>query len=276
MGRTPQVSVVIPSYNSAPFLRQTLESVRRQTFTDWEIVVVDDCSTDASPALVEDMARRDVRVRLLRLARNAGRPAVPRNAGVQAARGAYVAFLDADDLWHPQKLELQMQAMREHGVRFVSTDIHRFRNEAEVAGPLASRLGRETAATAIDHRRLLRKNSIPTSSVLVERALLLHRPFIEDPRYKAIEDYHCWLNIHQHDIDRSCKLGVPLVYYRLAQSSISKSKARMFGKNYLLYSEYLVNGRGLGLRKYFYLGTYVWGSLADRLGRMLSRSVAYP
>lgn len=272
MGREPQVSVVIPSYNSAPYLRQTLESVRRQTFPDWEIIVVDDCSTDMSPGLVEDLARRDERVRLLRLERNAGRPAVPRNAGVQAARGTYVAFLDADDLWHPQKLEIQMQVMREHGVRFVSSAVYRFRDEAEISRLREFRIDRETAATttAIDHRRLLRKNSIPTSSVLAERTLLAHQPFIEDSRYKAIEDYHCWLNIHQHEIDRSCKLRVPLVYYRLTQSSISKSKARMFGKNYLLYSEYLVNGQGLGIRKYLYLGTYIWCSLIDRIGRLLA------
>lgn len=275
MDHSPLVSVVIPSFNSERYIRQTIESVRSQSLTDWELIVVDDGSTDGSPALVENYASNDSRIRLLRLERNAGRPAVPRNVGVRAARGQYVAFLDADDLWHPQKLELQIAALRGQRVRFVSANIYRFRDETGIAQPLNTRPDREVAVATVDHGRLLRKNSIPTSSVLAEKAILMRQPFIEDPRYKAIEDYHCWLNIHQHEIDRSCKLCVPLVYYRLAQSSISKSKTRMLGKNYLLYSEYVVNGKRLGIRKYLYLGTYVWCSLVDRLGRMLRRSAAY-
>lgn len=266
MAHPPQVSVVIPSFNSERYIRQTVESVRRQTFTDWELIVVDDGSTDGSPAIVETSAGQDDRIRLVRLERNAGRPAVPRNAGVRAAQGAYVAFLDADDLWHPQKLEIQLRHMRACGVRFSSTETRHFRDTPVAAMPRTVSFD-DLAVTAVDHRRLLRKNIIPTSSVVTERALLERNPFIEDPRYKAIEDYHCWLTLHQHEIGFSHKLLAPLVYYRLADSSISRSKFAMLRKNYMLYSEYRVGGERLGLRKYLYLGTYAWLSLADRLSR---------
>ncbi len=269
MAHIPLVSVVIPSFNSERYIRQTVESVRRQTLADWELIVVDDGSTDDSPAIVESLARQDERIRLVRLGRNAGRPAVPRNAGVRAARGVYVAFLDADDLWHPQKLDIQLRHMRACGVRFSSTETQHFRDMPVAATPSAGRFD-GFAVTAVDHRRLLRKNIIPTSSVVAERALLERYPFIEDPRYKAIEDYHCWLTLHQHEIGFSHKLLAPLVYYRLAESSISRSKLAMLRKNYMLYSEYRVGGEGLGLRKYFYLGTYAWFSLADRLARRLA------
>lgn len=266
MAHTPLVSVVIPSFNSERYIRQTVESVRRQTLTDLELIAVDDGSTDGSPAIAESFAGQDDRIRLVRLERNAGRPAVPRNAGVRAARGAYVAFLDADDLWHPQKLEIQLRHMRACGVRFTSTETRHFRDTPSIGAPRTVSFD-DIAVAAVDHRRLLRKNIIPTSSVVAERALLERYPFIEDPRYKAIEDYHCWLTLHQHEIGFSHKLLAPLVYYRLADSSISRSKLAMLRKNYMLYSEYRVGGERLGLRKYFYLGTYAWLSLADRFSR---------
>lgn len=270
MGHDPLVSVVIPSFNSERYIRQTIASVRNQSLTDWELIVVDDCSTDGSPALVENDVRGDSRIRLLRLECNAGRPAVPRNAGVKAARGRYVAFLDADDLWHPQKLELQTDLMRNQGIQFTSTATRWFRNEPEVVEASTNTIKDSPAIRKITHSRLLCKNIIPTSSVVVEREILVHHPFIEDPRYKAIEDYHCWLTIHQHDIEYSCKFDAPLVYYRLAETSISKSKTLMLRKNYMLYSEYRVDGQPLGVRKLFYLATYAWFSLADRLVRSLS------
>ncbi len=266
MVHDPLVSVVVPSFNSERYIRQTIESVRRQTLTDWELLVVDDGSTDNSPATVEALAGQDDRIRLVRLGRNAGRPAVPRNVGVRAARGAYVAFLDADDLWHPQKLDIQLRHMRACGARFSSTETRHFRDTPVAVTSPAGRLD-GFAVIAVDHRRLLRKNIIPTSSVVAERALLERHPFIEDPRYKAIEDYHCWLTLHQHEIGFSHKLLAPLVYYRLADSSISRSKLAMLRKNYMLYSEYRVGGEHLGLRKYFYLGTYAWLSFADRFSR---------
>lgn len=262
----PQVSVVIPSFNSEPYIHQTLESVRGQTFADWELIVVDDGSTDGSPAVVESFSGQDPRIRLLRLGRNTGRPAVPRNAGVRAARGTYVAFLDADDGWHPRKLDIQLRHMSACGVHFSSTETRHFRGTPTIATPSTASFDGIPVVT-VDHRRLLRKNVIPTSSVVVERALLVKHPFIEDPRYKAIEDYHCWLNIHQHEVAFSHKLLAPLVYYRLADSSISRSKLAMLRKNYMLYSEYRVGGERLGLRKYLYLGTYAWFSLADRFSR---------
>lgn len=269
MGHDPLVSVVIPSFNSECYIRQTIASVRNQSLTDWELIVVDDCSTDDSPTLVENLIREDGRIRLLRLERNAGRPAVPRNAGVRAARGRYVAFLDADDLWHPQKLELQIGLMRSQGVRFTSTATRWFRNESETVEASANAVKDTPPIKKITHARLLCKNVIPTSSVVAEREVLTRHPFIEDPRYKAIEDYHCWLTIHQHEIASSCWFNAALVYYRLAETSISKSKAAMLRKNYMLYSEYRVDGQPLGMRKFFYLGTYACFSFADRLVRSL-------
>src|SRR5512147_1419439 len=100
---SPTVSVITPAYNAERFIAQTLDSVLAQTHGDWELVVADDSSTDGTASIAEDYARRDGRIRLLRMPGNQGQgPA--RNAALGVAHGDFVAFLDADDLWDPEKL----------------------------------------------------------------------------------------------------------------------------------------------------------------------------
>ncbi|MBI3736368.1 glycosyltransferase family 2 protein, partial [Candidatus Sumerlaeota bacterium] len=108
----PTVTVIIPAFNSAPYLRATLESVRAQTFQNWELILSDDGSTDDTVSIAETFAREDPRIRVLR--NPAGRnPAVRRNDGMRQGRGEYFAFLDSDDLWLPEKLQAQLDAMRQ-------------------------------------------------------------------------------------------------------------------------------------------------------------------
>lgn len=271
MQGVPKVSIVVPNYNGEAYLRETIESVQAQTFSDWEMIVVDDGSTDASAAIVREYSARDPRVRLLALGRNYGCPAIPRNFGIEAARGDYIAFLDSDDLWHPRKLEIQLAHLARSGTRFVSSRMRDFRKSVEISHLIADPEPAEKCRTRrIEHVTLLRKNIIPTSSVVAAREILRRHPFVDDPRYKAIEDYLCWLKIHQHEIPYSDKLLVNLVYYRRTQSSISRSKFAMFRKNYLLFSEYRLNGRFLGVERFFYLGSYVYLSLLDAMRRTLS------
>ena len=103
--KIPLVSVVIPMYNSAKFIAQTLESLLNQTMTDFEVVVVDDCSTDNSVEVVESFVDRLKRLHVIKLPKNSGAPGIPRNVGIQFARGKYIAFLDSDDLYTKTALE---------------------------------------------------------------------------------------------------------------------------------------------------------------------------
>ncbi|MCX6924469.1 MAG: glycosyltransferase family 2 protein, partial [Verrucomicrobia bacterium] len=118
---SPTCSIVITSYNNAGVIGDAIHSVRAQTFRDWELLVVDDHSSDKTVAILEKALEGIPRARLIRLATNSGGPAQPRNVGVAASRGRYIAFLDADDLWHPLKLEVQLEAVRQAGVEFIST-----------------------------------------------------------------------------------------------------------------------------------------------------------
>ena len=126
------VSVIVPCYNCEAYLSTTLGSVLTQTHRELELIVVDDASTDGSAGLVEQFALQDPRVRLMRMPRNAGAPAAPRNLGTREARGEWIAYLDADDIWHPRKLELQLQALRDHGGDMCSTRMTDFRHECEI------------------------------------------------------------------------------------------------------------------------------------------------
>ena len=111
---SPLVSVIVGVYNKERFVGECLRSVLSQAYTNWELIVVDDVSTDGSLAEVERVVGSDSRVRILRRERNSGLPAVARNEGIRAARGKYVAFLDADDLWKPEKLAVQTAYMESH------------------------------------------------------------------------------------------------------------------------------------------------------------------
>ena len=105
------VSIITPSFNSSRFLQETVDSVLSQTYQDWEMIIVDECSRDDSYDLAQENARRDPRIMARRLKENCG-PAVARNTAIEMAKGQYIAFLDSDDIWLPQKLDKQIAFMR--------------------------------------------------------------------------------------------------------------------------------------------------------------------
>ena len=111
------VSIITPVYNCGKYIKDTLLSVQHQTFSDWEMVIVDDCSNDDTMQIVRDFALKDERIRYFCNERNSG-AAVSRNKALREARGEWIAFLDGDDVWKPEKLERQLAFMIEHGYAF--------------------------------------------------------------------------------------------------------------------------------------------------------------
>jgi hypothetical protein len=185
---SPTVSVIIPVYNRARLVREAVESVRAQTFGDFELIVVDDGSTDETPAVLAEIAAStpDGRLRVRRIAHD-GHPGAVRNRAAEQARGRYLAFLDADDLWRPQKLELQLAL---HGSARISH-----------TRELWLRNGREISQRGMNHARegevfadALGKCTIGPSTVILERRLFEESGgFRED--LEIAEDYELWLRI---------------------------------------------------------------------------------
>ena len=109
------VSIIMPTYNCGAFIAETIAAVQAQTHSRWELIVVDDCSTDDTTDVVGALAKDDPRIRYVRLETNSG-AAMARNRAMELAQGRYMAFLDSDDLWHPDKLRRQINFMTSHGV----------------------------------------------------------------------------------------------------------------------------------------------------------------
>ena len=120
MAKRELVSIVMPLYNCAALVEASIASVQAQTYENWELLVVDDCSTDGSYGVVETMAQADFRIRLLQNKENSG-AAVSRNYALAEAKGRWIAFLDSDDLWLPEKLSKQVAFMEETGCHFSYT-----------------------------------------------------------------------------------------------------------------------------------------------------------
>ena len=189
----PTVSVVVPAYNREGTLPRTLDSVLAQTFEDFEVLVVDDGSADGTAAVAEAYAGRDDRVRLLRQPKNAGVSAA-RNRGLREARGEFVAFLDSDDEWLPEKLARQVERFRQ-----VPDDVG-----VVYCGVETVREGGAVWTFVPEHRgdvygRLLVRNALHAgaSCVVVRRSVVESAGFF-DEGIPAIEDYEYWLRIARH------------------------------------------------------------------------------
>lgn len=220
----PVVSVVIPVYNGEASIGETLASACEQSVRDIEILVVDDCSRDATAAIVQQHAERDRRVRYLRMPANSGGPAGPRNRGVEEARGEWIALCDADDLWDPLKLELQLACVRSHQCDLVCTGIVDFHHGDLPARPGASR-GAVAHVATITLRAMLFKNRVATSSVMCRRESILRvGGFDTDRALVAVEDYDLWLRMLDTTGARMLRLDLPLVDYRRLPGSISRNK----------------------------------------------------
>lgn len=128
------VSIVMPTYNSAQYIGQAIESVQQQSYTNWELLVVDDCSTDDTELLIRGLMQKDERIYYTRLDVNSG-AAVARNTALRQAKGRYIAFLDADDQWTFNKLKCQLSFMQENGYAFTYTAFHRSDKPVRISGP---------------------------------------------------------------------------------------------------------------------------------------------
>ncbi|MDD1698356.1 MAG: glycosyltransferase [Methanoregula sp.] len=211
----PLVSVVIPTYNRLAILNNTLESVFSQSFSDFEVIVIDDGSTESFDPLVKQYEDRVTFIRLP----HSGLPSIARNCGMKKAKGQYVAFLDSDDLWLKEKLKIQVQVFSDHPeIALVCSDAYILKPGSEEKMD-KSYLNDRNAKTGFLLDDLINNNFIITSTCTV-RLDVLHKigGFSEDPVFRGIEDYELWLRIaRQYQMQY---LPIPLAVYRDAENSL--------------------------------------------------------
>ena len=179
------VSVIMPAYNASAYIEAAIRSVMAQTHTRWELLVIDDCSTDDTCAVVERLAAEDDRIRLIRNPHNSG-VAATRNRGLELCEGAYVAFLDSDDVWHPNKLERQIQTAQQQQAQLVYTSYA----IVDMQGHPCKKP--YLVPAAVDFPDLLKENVIGCSTVLMTADLAKRYRFITGFFH---EDYCLWLDI---------------------------------------------------------------------------------
>lgn len=259
----PRISIVVPVYNAEKYIAETLEAIAAQSFTDFDVHVVDDCSTDDSAAIVEEWCARDARFHYHRSPSNFGGPAGPRNLGIAASTGEFIAFCDADDIWAPHKLETQLAVAEVSGAAVVSAVIRDFVDGDPL--PTFQKPATPVPTTSISHAKLLIKNWIALSSVVARRsALSAAGPFNPARTHVAVEDFDMWLRITGMG-GKVVRVGAPLVHYRKLPSSISASKSMMIRKALNIIGEdYARRGKG-GLFRMLrpvhwmlYVGTSAW------------------
>ncbi|MYL49261.1 glycosyltransferase [Halobacillus litoralis] len=220
-----KVSVITPSYNSANFILEAIESVQSQTYTNWEMVIVDDCSNDHSVELIEAKQSEDKRIKLIKLTRNRG-PAYARNQAILAAGGKYLAFLDSDDCWLPQKLEKQISFMHKNDFSFSYT-AYRIMLEAGKLTEIVFHVPRQ-----ITYKDLLKNTAIGTLTVVLNQEKLGR---VQMPLYRdCSEDYGLWMSILSQGVT-AYGLNEELSLYRKCNESLSSNKWKSARKTWNTY-----------------------------------------
>ena len=235
------VSVIMPVHNAEKYLDESIGSVLRQTYPHWELLIVDDCSTDKSPAIIAGYAVQDSRIRYYKTSSPSGSPCLPRNRGIKAAKGRFIAFLDSDDCWLPTKLEEQLPLFEKPDVGIVYSDYEKMsengeRNQRVVKAP-----------SCANYRQLLLGNVIGCLTAVYDTAKV-GKVYFENHSH---EDYILWLSILKKGYVAQ-NSGKVSACYRVREHSVSSNKLKALSWQWDIYR----NVEKIGLLKAVYCFTH--------------------
>lgn len=220
------VSIVTPVYKAERFIEQTILSVQAQTYRQWELLLVDDCSPDQSSAIIGRLAKDDHRIRHIQLTKNGG-AAVARNEGISLARGEFLAFLDADDYWMSDKLERQLQFMAKMKADFVFASIQPVDENGQVLKAPTF------VPTEVDYHYLLSHTVIATSTVLLRRSAV---GSFRMPLRRGGQDYATWLMLLRK-VKHAYGQQECLTKYRVTSGSLSSNKLSSVKQVYTIQTQ---------------------------------------
>ena len=209
-----KVSIIVPMYNAEKFIGKTIESVLAQTYQNWEMLIMNDVSTDNSLAIVSLYAKKDERIKIVNTEKNAG-VVKGRNFLIDLASGKYIAFLDADDYWHNEKLEKQIKFMKEKNASISCTEYTRVKENEEKINDVIIK-------EEISYNDMLKNNYLGCLTVIYDAKKIGKRYFKE---LEKNEDYVLWLEIVK-DVNTIYGLKENLAYYRVLDNSRSSNKVK--------------------------------------------------
>ena len=220
------VSIITPTYNCAKFIARTIDSVQAQTYKNWEMIIVDDRSTDNTKEIVEEYMKNDSRIKYHLLEENSG-AAVARTTAMQLANGSYMAFLDSDDIWMSEKLERQIRWMNEKGYAFSCTSYEHIDEDDKLLNKVIKTIEKT------DYNRLLLDCPVGNSSVMYNVEKMGK---FEVPNIRKRNDDALWLTMLKKE---KYIWGMPdvLMQYRIRENSISSNKLKVIKYHWILYRE---------------------------------------
>lgn len=249
-----KVTIITPLYNSESYITDTIDSVINQTYKNWEMIIVDDLSTDNSLNIVKEYVKKDSRIKLLESKYNFGGPAKPRNVGLDNAKGDYVAFLDADDVWLPSKLESQLTFLANNkGCDIIHTLANKMDENSKLIGKFKNQRTRGFLRLFVNSKnQLFYTNFININSVMIRGVPKLR--FIEQRNYIAIEDWRFWIDMKLSG-NNICILKERLLNYRVHNNSISNRNSDIgYRKGICMLADLLLNNE-IPLMHYFLSST---------------------
>ncbi|TGK48551.1 glycosyltransferase family 2 protein [Leptospira bouyouniensis] len=249
----PKVSVIMPAYNAVSYLEESVNSLKNQSFQDWELLLIDDCSKDGTVSLAKEIAKTDNRIHVIQKEKNSG-SADTRNTGIQLAKGEYIAFLDADDLWEPKFLETMIPFMQQNQSPF-SFSSYRIvdENGTEFCEPFIVKTKGYT------YRDLLFYNRVGLLTAIYHVPSVGKKYF--DPSLKSLrDDYALWLDILREGKVAYANSDI-LARYRVRRGAATSNKKKVMLAHFrmlknreklnFLYAFLLTSIHGImGIRKY--------------------------
>lgn len=240
------ISIIMPAYNAEKTLPQAVGSVLSQTWQNFELIIIDDCSRDTTADIAQRFSAEDSRVRLLRNEQNSG-ASQTRHNGIRQAKGNWLAFLDSDDAWAPDKLEKQIALQRRKNADLIFTG-SAFMDHMDNSKDWILHV-----PETIDYRKLLKQNLISNSSVVVRKDRYLEHEYLGEELH---EDFVCWLRMLRAG-NLACGIDEPLLIYRLSPNSKSGNKLKAAKMNWKAY-----RAAGLGVPEAaYYMVFYAVNSL---------------
>ena len=218
------ISIITPTYNCANFIGETIDSVLAQTYSNWEMIIVDDCSTDNTEEIVNNYSNSDKRIKYYKLDNNSG-AAVSRTKAVELANGQYMAFLDSDDLWYPNKLEYQINYMKKNNYAFTCTKYEQINEKSKLLDKVIM------VVPKTNYNRLLLDCPVGNSTVMYD---VTKMGKFKVPNIRKRNDDALWLQMLKKE-KYIYGIDEVLMKYRIRSNSISSNKFKLIGYHWYLY-----------------------------------------
>lgn len=226
MQKNKLVSIITPAFNSEKYIAETINSIAKQTYSNWEHIIIDDASTDNTVAIIKQFQKKDQRIKLIQLHTNAG-SAIARNAGIKMAKGSYLTFIDADDLWLPQFIEISIKTIEKKQVPFVFASYKRL---DENLNPYLNDFLVPSQASYAD---ILKTNSISCLTAFLDTETLGKKYM---PLVRKRQDMGLWLQ-YLKQIPFAYGIQQPLAIYRIRKNSLSRNKWQLINSQWQFYRQ---------------------------------------